>query len=234
MNAETIHDALTLLPEDLIAETAQLRRKPKIKLWKPLLPIAACLTLLLLGTFALPRPIAESAADKAAPQLAMAREVYDEGPAEAAEEEAAETRSRKGAGSQAPLNARYFPAPVDGTPGHTLISTRAQLDAYLEGNDALAEACRQYDDAYFTDHQLILLLTSTYRPAASCSSDTLLPMAGGSWFLESAGDGAWNLELRDMVPEVSSEDLARQHILLELPGRPIAPEDTITVTQNPS
>ncbi len=49
MNASDIQDALTLLPPDLILATDRLRTAPKQKriLWKHLVPMAACLVLLL-------------------------------------------------------------------------------------------------------------------------------------------------------------------------------------------
>lgn len=74
MNAETLHDALTLLPDDLIDETDALRRaqKPKIIPWKRILPIAACLSLILLTAPTMlalmaPKGAKEMAMDYAAP-----------------------------------------------------------------------------------------------------------------------------------------------------------------------
>ena len=51
MTAEKVHDALNLLPADLIAATDRLRTAPRTKIipWKRLLPVAACLAILLLG-----------------------------------------------------------------------------------------------------------------------------------------------------------------------------------------
>ena len=49
MTAEKLHDALNLLPSDLITATDQLRTAPRIKVipWKRLLPAAACFALLM-------------------------------------------------------------------------------------------------------------------------------------------------------------------------------------------
>ena len=49
MTAEKLHDALNLLPSDLLAATDQLRTAPRTKviLWKRLLPAAACFLLLM-------------------------------------------------------------------------------------------------------------------------------------------------------------------------------------------
>ena len=49
MTAEKLHDALNLLPSDLITATDQLRTAPRTKIipWKRLLPAAACFALLM-------------------------------------------------------------------------------------------------------------------------------------------------------------------------------------------
>ena len=49
MTAEKLHDALNLLPSDLLAATDQLRTAPRAKIipWKRLIPAAACFVLLM-------------------------------------------------------------------------------------------------------------------------------------------------------------------------------------------
>lgn len=49
MTAEKLHDALNLLPSDLITATDQLRTAPRAKIipWKRLIPMAACFVLLM-------------------------------------------------------------------------------------------------------------------------------------------------------------------------------------------
>ena len=49
MTAEKLHDALNLLPSDLLTATDQLRTVPRAKIipWKRLLPLAACFVLLM-------------------------------------------------------------------------------------------------------------------------------------------------------------------------------------------
>lgn len=49
MTAEKLHDALNLLPSDLLTATDQLRTAPKTKIipWKRMLPLAACLAILI-------------------------------------------------------------------------------------------------------------------------------------------------------------------------------------------
>ena len=53
MNAETLQDAITLLPEDLLIPVDRLRQKKRVP-WKSLVAVAACLCLLVGLRFALP------------------------------------------------------------------------------------------------------------------------------------------------------------------------------------
>lgn len=104
MTVEQLHDAIGLLPADLLAETDQLRTAPrprKTVLWKPLLAMAACLTLVLAGWFwwFQPKGSARGTADTASLQAAPAAGAVENGAAEEAEmaqpaEDAAPFRSQ--------------------------------------------------------------------------------------------------------------------------------------------
>ena len=104
MTVEQLHDAIGLLPADLLAETDQLRTAPrprKTVLWKPLLAMAACLTLVLAGWFwwFQPKGSAGGTADTASLQAAPAAGAVENGAAEEAEmaqpaEDAAPFRSQ--------------------------------------------------------------------------------------------------------------------------------------------
>lgn len=116
-----------------------------------------------------------------------------------------------------------------------MISSREELDIYLESepDKSLTAACGGYDEAYFADRQLVLLLTVKYRSAGSYSGNVLLPMESGSWSAEKTGDSSWTLRVQDMIHDDSASDVVRQHIVLELPGKLIADTDTITLIQEP-
>lgn len=91
MTAEQLHDAIGLLPGDLLAETDKARMNPRPRkrvLWKPILVMAACLALILTGWFRWFQPKGSSgaAADTAALQAAPAAGAPENG---AAAEEAA-------------------------------------------------------------------------------------------------------------------------------------------------
>lgn len=104
MTVEQLHDAIGLLPGDLLAETDQLRQAPRPQkrvLWKPLLAMAACLTLVLTGWFwwFQPKGSAGGTADTASLQAAPAAGAVENGAAEEAEmaqpaEDAAPFRSQ--------------------------------------------------------------------------------------------------------------------------------------------
>lgn len=93
MTVEQLHDAIGLLPGDLLAETDRLRQAPRPKktvLWKPVLAMAACLALILTGWFwwFQPKGSAGGTADTASLQAAPAAGAVENGAAE--EEKSAE------------------------------------------------------------------------------------------------------------------------------------------------
>ena len=104
MNPENIHDALNLLPDDLIAEADALRQKTgKTIPWKRLIPMAACFVLVLGALYVmLPSLATKDAAPEAEAPMEMMQDAMSqaeaggmtptfaepEAPAEAAPEEA--------------------------------------------------------------------------------------------------------------------------------------------------
>lgn len=254
MNPEQLHDALTQLPDDLITEVDALRRprKPGVVAWKKIFPTAACAAIVLLGALTLPglrvskETALEQCADEAAPAEAapimeaaqpekdqISEKSQLKSPAEAPLDNGAGRSAAADEAAPLPLTARYLPVHPSLTEGGqrvTVISNRKELEGYLADSspdEALRSACEGYDDAYFEDQQLVLLLTVKYRPAASYSGNVLLPLESGTWSAEKAADGRWTLRVQDMVLDESANDVVRQHILLEVPGKPLAPADTI-------
>lgn len=103
MTVEQLHDAIGLLPADLLAETDKVRQGPrpsKRMLWKPMLAMAACLALVLTGWFwwFQPKGSSGAAADTAALQAAPAAGAPENGAAAeeapVQEDEAAPFRSQ--------------------------------------------------------------------------------------------------------------------------------------------
>lgn len=86
MTVEQLHDAIGLLPGDLLAETDRLRQAPRPQkrvLWKPVLAMAACLALVLTGWFwwFQPKGSTGGTADYAALQAAPAAGAPENGAA---------------------------------------------------------------------------------------------------------------------------------------------------------
>lgn len=252
MNAEILHDALNLLPEDLIAETDALRqaKKPNIIPWKRILPIAACLCLILLTAPTMlalmaPKGAKEMAQDCApaegAPTPSDAPIVLEKG-AEREDtllETPADEIPMPKIGAVYGLTAHYIPTQLcDAGISRkiTVIASRPELDDYLAQcnalyfDDALENACAGYGDDYFADNQLVILLTAEDLPTASYSGNVLLPIQSGNWSVSWDGEAGWVIEVGDMVHDLST---AQQHILLEVPDLHIEPDAPITLVQTP-
>lgn len=182
MTAETLHDALTLLPADLIAETDKKRgRKPVRIHWQRWAAMAACLAVILgVGLLLL-----SGGTQSAAQELSLSEAAADCAPEEAAEAPAAGAADDKGAPTRTesllqdsavstvvpdrgirfantPDNLYTTACRLQG-PEITLIASREALDAYLEEwkTDYLLEelrtACEDYDGLWFEAHDLVLI-----------------------------------------------------------------------------
>lgn len=83
MNPENIHDALNLLPDDLIAEADTLRqRKPRTIPWKRLIPMAACFALVLGALYVMLPILTPKGSLEAAPEAAAPMEMMQDAMAE--------------------------------------------------------------------------------------------------------------------------------------------------------
>ena len=176
MTSEQFYDALTLLPEDLVARADAFRsRKPKIIPWKRYAALAASFAVLVTSAVmvhTLRQKNTPSEMAVAAPYSAM----LDTGAAdaEAPRMEAAmglpETSgSAAMADSAIPFTCVETPDNLNNTacfahgPSVTGIVSRDELDAYLSKwdklylLDALRNACQIYDEGWFTSHDLLLI-----------------------------------------------------------------------------
>lgn len=105
----------------------------------------------------------------------------------------------------------------------TVIRSRAELEAYCAENRTLydldsgfLEACSGYDDAYFAEKDLLIVLLEESSGAVRHALDGILPK----------GDG-WYLTGRRIVPEAGTCDMAQWHILAELEKGLISPTDIL-------
>lgn len=181
MTGEQFHDALTLLPEDLVAQADSFRQKPpNLIRWKRYAALAACFAVLLVSfafvrntqevpakmTAAAPSPAAEAEApDAAAPDLGVAPEAA----------------SGTLADSAIPFVCVETPDNLDNTacfahgPSATPIVSRDELDAYLSKWDklylmeALRDACAGYNADWFASHDLLLIPVDNVSTGQACT-----------------------------------------------------------------
>ena len=172
MTGEQFHDALTLLPEDLVARAEGFRsRKPKVIPWKRYVALAASLVVLLtsgLVVHSLRQKSAVSEMAAAAPFAAM-----KDTEAEAAEAPRMEAAmgSQKNAAADCAISFTCVETPVNvhstasfaHGPSPTGITSREDLDDYLSKwdrlylLDSLRDACEIYDEDWFASHDLLLI-----------------------------------------------------------------------------
>lgn len=121
-------------------------------------------------------------------------------------------------------------------PKTAVITSRAALDAYIRDNRdrydfshketvyadttvGFEDAAAAYDDAWFADHTLVLVLTEE-------GSGSVRHRVDGVSF----GAGTVTVFLTRLVPEVGTDDMAEWHILLALDGRPFAADTPVAVS----
>ncbi|MGN0978052.1 MAG: hypothetical protein ACI4PH_08365 [Faecousia sp.] len=162
MTAETLHDALTLLPADLIAETDKKRNcKPVRFHWQRWAAMAACLAVILCFGLLLGNKLLPGSAKSASAEISLQYAADNCAPEEAAEAPAAGAAAESGSTTAAPAQAvppLQDSAVSAGTPDQgircvntpdnlyttacrvhgpevVLISSREALDAYLDNWD---------------------------------------------------------------------------------------------------
>lgn len=102
----------------------------------------------------------------------------------------------------------------------TVISTEGEWLRYLADNPRLTEEGgfeNRYGEDYFREKQLILVVTTAASSSVRYELDAI----------RSTGTGTWELTGTRYTPEVITDDMTQQCILVELP-RMVEPEDTVT------
>lgn len=167
MTGEQFHDALTLLPADLIAQADEIRcRKPKILPWKRYAAIAACLAVLLCSAVLFRNTRQESVTTEMAVSFSAMREETAED-AGAPRIEAAQGVSPNAAADTAIaficVETPYRPnaAAIDCTA--SILTSQSELDDYFTEMshyyqlDTLQDACGVYDESWFASNDLLLI-----------------------------------------------------------------------------
>lgn len=234
MTVEDLHDALTLLPADLVAEADKRRsRKPQVLLWHRWTAMAACLVLILsCGLLVQSRKAKLSAsemslmADQAAPM---------EGPQAAmgqGESQAGSTERAPEVRSSAVMDQSSFPAGIEDirwveTPAEsssavnmrsvTLIRDSEMLETYLssftdETAATLRESTTGYDDGWFALHDLLLI-------RLSCPSGSTIGTVRKT-------DEQWEIHLQPSRLSL----LGYYHILVDVEKGSIESADHVTIS----
>ena len=173
MTSEQFHDALTLLPEDLVAHAEQYRcRKPRVIPLKPYAATAACLAVVLCAA-ALFRVTQQKSmeTDKAVSFSVM----QDAGaaPAESPRMEAAAVPS-------CPMvETPDLPNTAEIDHSAAIITSRSELEGYFTEMgryyqlDALRDICALYDETWFSNSDLLLIPVDSVSPSCSVTDVTL-------------------------------------------------------------
>lgn len=249
MTVDTLHDALTLLPEDLVAEVGLARSRPRVIPWRRYAAMAACAAVVIcMGMFVmdafLPKYASESvaefslrsseggtAADQALPEETAA--AAEGSLAQPAPPAAPQPNTNQAADTMdSPWLNRatvcYFPQSAGASAGAgaessvtRLVQTREELDALI----------RDYSsDCDLTD---FIELCQTYdRDWFTQNSLVFVQLAESGWYPESLTlqDEVWTLRL---IRDPACESQGQQWILLDVTAGAITPEDPITVTFAP-
>lgn len=175
MTSEQFHDALTLLPEDLVANADAFRsRKPRITPLKRYAAMAACFAALLTSVIYVHSLRQESAPTEmavAAPHSVM----QDAGaaPAEAPRMEAAAVPS-------CPMvETPDLPNTAEIDHSAAIITSRSELEGYFTEMgkyyqlDALRDVCALYDETWFSNSDLLLIPVDSVSPSCSVTDVTL-------------------------------------------------------------
>lgn len=231
MNPEQLHDALSQLPDDLIAEVDALRRPAKKGIpWKRLVPVAACFALVLtLLTVALPLltgkdAVMESQYSNIGAPMAQESAGEPEAPMESAPAVAggapllpdAEDNAEVTTVQTIPVTATAFyygSTEPEGIQTEIICSLSELEESHLITEEISVEV---YDEAWFRENQLILFL------ADAASSSVRYDIRS----LRKTGPGCWELTGSRIVPQEFTDDLVQQLLLVELP-RTVEPEDVV-------
>lgn len=234
MNVEILHDALNLLPGDLVTAVDRLRSAPRKKpiRWPRFATIAACAALVLWGGAVMAiflsgmGGLASSTAENSSLQLDMSANSV-ETPAEGAPESKENSLTPTGYPVQFGdiSAAQYCLTPVDSTlcidrSAASLIRSREELDTHCQDLDTLREACTAYDDAWFAEQDLVMICLDVERSELRPQVQSLML----------TGDDAAEVTVTfTEQPEDNAPDPACWHILLPVQKGLIADVEDITV-----
>ena len=127
-------------------------------------------------------------------------------------------------------------------PYHTVISSRAELEAYYEAHKDIydlerreavysdttigfLDACDKYDDAYFERQNLVLIVLQEGSGSIRHEITDVRPHR-----TENGASDGWDITIEVKAPEVVTDDMAQWHLFLEVQmGDVIKPTDKVWI-----
>ena len=174
MTSEQFHDALTLLPEDLVARADEFRsRKPTVIPLKRYAALAACFAVLLTSAIYVHSLRQRSAVTEMA--AAVPFDVMED--VEAVEEA---PRMEAAAVPSCPMvETPDLPNTAEIDHSAAIITSRSELEGYFTEMgryyqlDALRDVCALYDETWFSNSDLLLIPVDSVSPSCSVTDVTL-------------------------------------------------------------
>lgn len=132
-------------------------------------------------------------------------------------------------------------------PYHVVINSKEELDAYYEANKnqfdlenrediyidttiGFLEACEKYNDSYFEQHNLVLIVLEEGSGSIRHKITDVRPHRD-----ENGASLGWDITINRIVPEAGTDDMAQWHLFLEVQmGSVIQSGDSVWINGTPS
>ena len=231
MSGKELLEGMSYVDERFVDEAEhQTIKKRSLSPWMKLLPVAACLCILLVGVVSIwdMMPFDAKSESVAGDQESM-QEISDG------------SDTAMGGDPQSWLYQTQYVRTDGGDessqyPSYVIIHSRAELEQYYEDNKmaydlehheqvysdttiGFLDAIEQYDDAFFADWDLIILVLEEGSGSIRHEVNGIRPYY----------DNTWQLTVRRITPEVCTDDMSQWHLLIEVQKNLIAEDETIIV-----
>ena len=240
MSGKELLEGMSYVDERFVDEAEhQTIKKRSVSPWMKLLPVAACLCILLVGVVSIWDMLPFNAKSTEGSMMGDQESALDNGLVDGGEE--SESQKPAGGDPQSWLYQTQYIRTDGGDessqyPSYVIIHSRAELEQYYEDNKMVydlehheqvysdttigfLDAKEQYDDAFFADRDLIILVLEEGSGSIRHEVNSIRPYY----------DNTWQLTVRRITPEVCTDDMAQWHLLIEVQKNLIAEDETIIV-----
>lgn len=231
MSAKELLEGMCYVDERFVDEAEhQTVQKKVIRPWVRLLPMAACLCILVVGAISLWDYLPSLSGRKES--MTADNEI---------QQESIHFPGAAGGDPQSWVYQKQYIRTNGGDedmeyPFYKIIRTREELNRYYEEHKDIfdlehretvyadssigfLDACDRYDDAFFTQRDLIILVLEEGSGSVRHEIQGVRPYY----------DNSWQLVGRRIVPEVCTDDMAQWHILIEMDKNLIGENEIIVV-----